>query len=437
MTADRYVVLGLARARAPWFTDVARWATSGLLGIDFVKAVSADEVRARLRSGRRFSALLVDSGLPGVDRDLLELATSHGCVPVVVGDHGRDWTAMGAVATIPASFGRSDLEAALAEHALALRSVDEVPGSVQAPVFETGFRAPTVAVTGSGGVGRSTVAMALAQGLAQQPAHSDTVVLADLCLHAEQGLLHDAGDVIPGVLELVEAHRAGVPRPEEIRSLTFDVVERRYRLLLGLRRHRDWTALRPRSLRAALDGLARSFTMLVADVDADLEGEATTGSADVEERNVMARTAVAMADVIVVVGAPGVKGAHALLRVLRDLLAADVEPERLVPVVNRAPRQRRARAELSTSIRELLEASHPGAGILSPVLLPDRRGLDEAFRDGVPLPDAVVRPLTTAALSRLDALGDHPRADASDAVEPVPVAPGSLGSWSDAEGAAG
>src|SRR3546814_12010077 len=91
-------------------------------------------------------------------------------------------------------------------------------------------------------------------------------------------MLHDARDVIPGVLELVEAHRSGAPGPEDVRGLTFDIVTRRYRLLLGLRRHRDWTAIRPRALRSALDGLRRSFPLVVADVDADLEGRAATRS---------------------------------------------------------------------------------------------------------------------------------------------------------------
>lgn len=436
MTTDRYVVLGLARARAPWFTDVARWATSGLLGIEYVKAVSTDEVRARLRSGRRFSALLLDGTLTGVDRDLLELAVSNGCAPLVVGDRDDHWRRMGAAATIPVDFERSELEAALAEHAVGISRVDDVPGLVDRPDADVGFRARTIAVTGSGGSGRSTVAMAIAQSFAAEPAHTDTVVLADLCLHAGQGLLHDAGDVIPGLLELVEAHRAGVPAPDEVRALTFDVVERRYRLLLGLRRHRDWTALRPRSLQASLDGLRRSFTLVVADVDADLEGEAATGSADVEDRNLLARTTTALADVVVVVGTPGIAGLHALLRVLRDLLAAGVEPERLVPVLNRAPRSRRTRAELVTTVRDLLGASHPHAEVLSPVLVPDRRGLDDHLRDAVALPDAFVRPVASAVRTRLDAVPD--RADAECwAPEPIVVRPGSLGSWSDAEGAAG
>ena len=49
----------------------------------------------------------------------------------------------------------------------------------------------------------------LAQGLAGQGAGG--TVLADLCLHADLGLLHDAADVVPAVTELVEAHRVGRP----------------------------------------------------------------------------------------------------------------------------------------------------------------------------------------------------------------------------------
>ncbi|MFP5320613.1 MAG: hypothetical protein ACLGIC_02075 [Acidimicrobiia bacterium] len=428
MGTERYVALGLARARTTWFSEVSRWATSGSLAMDFVKTVSADEVRARLGSGRPFSALLLDGGLPGIDRDLLELAREHGCAPIVVVDGpSRDWRAIGAADTLPAGFGRTELEAVLAEHATPIGRVDDLPGSVEVPDEHDGFRSRVVAVTGAGGTGRSVVAMAVAQGMATDPAHADTVVLADLALHADLAMLHDARDVIPGVLELVEAHRSGMPAPEEVRNLTFDVVDRRYRLLLGLRRHRDWTALRPRALRSALDGLCRSFTLVVADVDDDLEGEAATGSADVEDRNLLARTTVDLADVVVVVGAPGPKGSHSLLRVVRDCLAAGVRAERIVPVVNRAPRGRSARTELSRTLTDLLAASNPGLPLLSPVFLPERRGLDEVLRDGVALPDALVDPVTGAVRSRLEAVPERRRPAA--APEPVLVDAGSLGAW--------
>lgn len=429
MPTERYVALGLARVRATWFTDVARWATSGSLAMDFVKTVSTDEVRARLESGRPFSALLIDGGVPGIDRDLLELSRERGCAVIVVADDSaRDWRTVGAATTLPPDFDRTALEAALAEFAVPIGVADDLPGQPGSDVPEPGFRARTVAVTGPGGTGRSVVAASIAQGMAADVAHADTVLLADLALHADQAMLHDARDVIPGVLELVEGHRSGAPSPEEVRSLTFDIVARRYRLLLGLRRHRDWTALRPRALHAALDGLRRAFTVVVADVDDDLEGEAVTGSADVEDRNLLARTTIELADVVVVVGTTGTKGVHSLLRVVRDCLAAGVRADRIVIVVNRSPKRGTGRTETGRTIGELLLASHPGETLLGPVYLPERRNLDQVLRDVSSLPDALVEPVTTAVRSRLDAVeADH--RPAVESLEPVPVEIGSLGEW--------
>ena len=72
IAGERFVVLGVAQVRSSWFRDVARWATSAMLPIEFVKAMSVEEVRVRLRSGRGYSALLIDDSLPGADRDLVE-----------------------------------------------------------------------------------------------------------------------------------------------------------------------------------------------------------------------------------------------------------------------------------------------------------------------------------------------------------------------------
>ena len=64
MAGARYVLLGLAQARSGWFRDVAQWATTGAIAAEFIKCVSAEEVRARLAGGRPFSALLVDATCP-------------------------------------------------------------------------------------------------------------------------------------------------------------------------------------------------------------------------------------------------------------------------------------------------------------------------------------------------------------------------------------
>ncbi|HUW03856.1 MAG TPA: hypothetical protein VMW08_15980 [Acidimicrobiales bacterium] len=432
MASERYVVLGLARVRSEWFREVARWSTSASIAVDFVKTVSIEEVRARLASGRAFSALLVDGSLSGVDRDLVDRARDAGASVIVVTDGraNRDWTTVGVSQVLRPEFGRDDLQRALADHAAPIGRSDELPTPVVGTNVVPRFRGSLVAVTGSGGAGASTIAIATAQGLADATHLRNFVVLADLQLQADQAMLHDARDVVPGLLELVDAHRASHPTSAEVQRMAFAVLDRHYHLLLGLRRQRDWTALRPRAFEASLAGLLQSYRVVVADVGADLEGEAECGSIDVEERNLIARTTLPAADVVVVVGRPGMQGLHAHLRVVRELIDHGIAPERLVPVINAAPRQARTHAALTRSFADLISSSHLGLPIASPVFVPERRGVDDVLRDGVRLPDQITGPVAatvTAALERLHST-DAPAPNAG-APEPVAVEPGSLGSW--------
>ena len=206
--------------------------------------------------------------------------------------------------------------------------------------------------------------------------------------------------------------------------------DRGYALLLGLRRHRDWAALRPRAVEAAVDGLRRAYRVVVADIDPDVEGEDQCGSADVEDRNVLARTVASRAAAVVVVGAPGTKGVHSLVRAVDGLLELGVPGGRLVPVVNRAPRGPRQRAEVSRTVGSLVAGLRRGGAVPSPVFVPERRRLDDVIRDGGRLPSSVCAPVGVAVASIIDrvpATGDEPPVE----VEPVAVEPGSLGSWAE------
>ncbi|MET0726914.1 MAG: hypothetical protein ABWZ76_01310 [Acidimicrobiales bacterium] len=430
MATERFVLLGLAQVRSAWFRDVSRWSTSALLPVEFVRTMSIEEVRVRLRSGRGYSALLIDDSITGLDRDLVDEALDGGCAVLVVasGRAVRSWVDLGASALLPTGFTHDELLQTLAQVATPIaQSTEPVPGPAT-NVTPTGFRGRLVAVTGAGGTGTSTMAMAVAQGLASDPRHAGLVCLADFALHGEQAMLHGSPDVVPGVTELVEAHRTGTPTVDAVRSLTWQVVERGYHLLLGLRRHRDWTSIRPRAFEAALDGLRRGFRVVVADVDPDVEGERTTGSTDVEERNLVARVTLAGADLAVVVGTPDMKGLHSMLRVTRDLLDHGVDGRRVLPIVNHAPRSPRLRAELTRSFGELLVASAGDCGTPTPIHLPSRRQLDLVLRDGARLPDGWVAPVSSAVQAVLDGM-EPVDGQAPLAAEPVAVAPGSLGTW--------
>jgi hypothetical protein len=432
---ERYVVLGLAPPRAAWFRSVGVWSTSGALPAEFLKCVSAEEARARLASGRPFSALVADSGLPTVDRDLLAAAAAADCAVLVVDDGRatRDWQALGAARVLTPSFTRDELVTALSACARTIRRGETQAADLLARPTLSSWRGTVVAVTGPGGTGASTAAMALAQALGDDVQALGTVLLADLRLNAELAMLHDVRDVAPGIQELVEAHRAGQPSIDAARGVAWAIDERGYHLLLGLRRPRFWPALRPQAFEAAFDTLGRAYRVVVCDIDPDLEGEDGGGSIDVQERNVMARTAASRADVVFAVGGPSLKGVHGLVRVITDLVAFGVPPHRIVPVLNRSPRTQRTRAALGTAVAELAGTA-TGGRLASPVHLPER-DIETDLHDGRRLPAVLGTPLAGALHAVLERVSDRTLDDSHAAGGGERVRPGSLGRWTGDEAA--
>ncbi len=441
--ADRYVLLGVAPARSDWFRRVATWAANAALPAEFVRCVSLEEAIARLSGERPFSALLVDAAIPGLDRDVLAAAVARGCAPIVVGaeDQEARWRDLGAMAALPREMDQPQLLQALADVADRVPRaqvelpvpVDEIPRS-QGRLF---------AVTGPGGTGASIVAIALAQGLAGRQAvlpgsvgddasaRRPSVLLADLCRVADQALYHEAHELVPGVQELVELHRTSRPGRAEVLAQTFDVPARGYRLMLGLRRPRHWVGLRQRALEAGLDSLQWVADVVVADVDPEVEGETETGSLDVQERNLLARSTLSRADLVLVVGQVSMKGAAALVRTVGELVDHGVEPERLIPVANRSPRSPRRRAEMTTTVARLLtSATGVPAERFAPVLhLPDHDP-EPALRDGVALAPPLPRSVSRGVAGLLTQVTTHDhRADPA----PIRIAPGSLSTFTAGE----
>ena len=432
-TGDRYVLVGAARPRAEWFRSISRWATTGSLPADFVKCVSTEEVTARLASGRPFSAVVLDGGLPGVDRDVLGTARDAGCAVVVVDEDHRigEWLALGASVVLPPALDRAALLDSLVTHAQTVARADQAAPTLADEVTELPWAGRLAAVCGPGGTGASALAAALAEGLAGSGQWGRPVVLADLCRRADQAMLHDVGDVAPGVQELVDGHRIRALPPPEVRSLTFEVPARGYRLLLGLRRAHHWSTVRPRAFASTLHSLLGAFAVTVADVDGDVEGEEEGGSIDVEERNGMSRLTVSRASAVFVVGRRGTAGLHGIVRLVGDLVDLGVRPQVIQPVVNLAPRSPRERATTTAAMADLLRAV-TGDGVASPVFVPARR-VEDAVRDGAPMP----APLPSLMAG---AFGAVVRRDEARAAPPpagpllVPVTPGSLGAWTEETG---
>ncbi len=394
MSDARYVLLGLAHPRSEWVRKLSQWCNGGAVPAELLKCLSCDDVVHRLDSGRPASAVIVDAGTPGIDRDLLNTARVAGCAVLVVDDSriAKDWVSLGASAVLSSAFTRAQLLDSLATHATLIDRASETPAA-PVSVSSSPLKGRVIVVTGTGGTGASTVAIAAAQGLASS---GQRVLLADLKLNAEQAMLHDVTRPSGGLLALVEAHRLGGVDPGQLHDLCLAVPNRGYDLLPGLHRARFWSSVRPVTFTAAFATLTNAYDVVVCDVDADVEREETGGSLDVEERTSMSRIALNEAAVVLTVGQPSMKGLHSLNRLLIELGDLGIDVQRVVPVFNQAARSPRVRSGYTAALAELIEWRNGIQPLSTPAHLPSRE-VDELLRSGAPLPDALTAPLVAAA----------------------------------------
>ncbi|HEX6255385.1 MAG TPA: hypothetical protein VFZ70_06200 [Euzebyales bacterium] len=406
-------LLGLVSRTASWPQRLEAWSLAGAVPFTVSYCQSVAHLQARLDTATTPRGVLLDGDLSFVDRDLLGAIAAVDGVAIVIDGvrRRRQWRDLGAAAALPNGFDQAQL-------LTALRSLlqDDHRASTRASA------SPLVAVTGAGGAGASVTAIAVAQGLA---AARRRVLLADCCLHAEQAMLHNARGGHAGLLDVVDLHAERTPERHQVRQLALGIVERGYYLLPGLTRARHWSRVASGSLQATLRSLRDAFDVVVADIDPDVEGEAQGGSIEVEERNVLARTIALDADAIVVVGQATMKGVHALVRVMAELLEIGLRPERLLPVLNQAPAVTGVRAELGRAVGHLMEGV-AGGRTVRPVLYAPTVDLEDQLREREAVADTWATLLAGAVTSLVERPSDDGRP-----TPPEPVRAGALGHWAD------
>lgn len=360
-------------------------------GSGLVWCETGSELAVLARAGR-VRAAVVDALLAGLDTELLALIRRSGVVVVIDGRDGaaRRWqaTATSVVGALPAD------EASL------VAAVEEAESAARTWVRPNPPRPPAALITvlaAPGGDGTGT-ATSLARSLATTRDGSSTVVLADLTLDAPHRALHGFAPDRPGLPDLVEAGRFGPPPATSPRA--GHLTTQGYRLVPGLLRHHDWVMVGDHAAERALDAVRTGADLVVAHVDRDLEGETDTGSFDIEDRNVLARTAVRAADLVAVAAGSDRSGRLGAIGTLGALARFGVPHERII-VVFPGGRWSVRRGGRRTSNQILTRRD-----------------------DGRPDPR-----LSTAILAHLDAASSVREREAPARGAPQPIVPGTLGHW--------
>jgi hypothetical protein len=364
------------------------------------------EVAVLARHGR-LRAAIVDALIARLDPGLL--AVVRRACPVLVVDgrpDARRWEALGAVVLRETPPSATE---ALASVERAEASWRSAPGAA-VKRLEPVRRGSLVAVLAAPGGSATPTAVAVAGSLADATTPARTVALADLSLRAPHRALHGIGSEHAGLPDLLEASRFGHPPPASIlRSI--HVVDRGYLVVPGLEQHHDWVLAGDVAAARALDGLRATVDLTVAQVDPDLEGEIDTGSFDIEDRNVLARTAVRAADLVLVAAGSDRYGRLGAIAALTSLARHGVPHERTVVLL----------ATGRVDARRLRGRLQPGRGrhghpIDSGQVLAVRR-------------DRADRALGRALLARIAEVGPGDATSSRADAHPRPVESGELGHW--------
>ena len=356
--------------------DVPEVLAAGLAGLGSLAVLSAD--------------------LPDLDRPVLRQLAGAGVRTVLVAqaqDADR-CRSLGATAVVAADTGAQEWARAVGDLAGREPVAEPVEEEPPPPAPEATAGRLVVVWGPRGSPGRTSVAVNLAAELA---AHEPT-------------LLVDADTEAPSVTQVLgvldetagiaaAARLAGDGRLDAgtLRGMTRRLGER-LQLLTGLTRADRWRELPAASLDVVWDRARETAAWVVVDVGAGIDEP--VGGLGAPRRHQASLSALAAADVVVVVGAAEPVGMHRLVTALQELGDAQVcapHASRVV-VVNRV----RGSAAGANPEQAVVESLARFAGVSDPLLVPDdRAALDRAVLQGATLAEVAPGSRARAAVQEL------------------------------------
>lgn len=340
-------LLAFTPSRSAWATRCARWSADARIPFGLARCVTLTAVFDLLSSVR---AVLVDTA--ALTPELLAAADSQDVPVIAIGTFSSD-----TAAHLHDTFRVEELLQVL----ITLAPAREPAVAEQDP---SGVSRVVIAVTGPGGTGTSTVAAMLAQGLTGD---FSSVLLADLCRHASQAVLHDVHTPVDGLIEMAHA-----PDTADTFLPVTPIVSRGYQLLTGMRQPLQWVSLGEQHVAQAVRLLTAGEGVVVCDIDPDTETEHDTGSVGVGDRHRLTTATLGLAQLVVLVCDPSLMGVMRGVEQARMLFRVVPETVPVMVVLNarRATKHVAGAPDAAKALRALLDALAPSARPVEIVKLP-------------------------------------------------------------------
>ena len=415
---EKPLLTALVKGSHQWVRDLNRWANGSVIDQDFAVVLSVDELVSVARATRRRLIVMVDSEYHSVIPRLSQASEELDVQTVVVRSTPRTPIDVpSGVTTIDYPFTPDEL-GVLTSTLQAQNILDPYSGAEQprlrqldapnaspkvSPTTTVGSR--LIGVLGVGGSGASTIAMALAQTLAE----NHKVVLVDLCAQADLSMYHDLDRALGGLADLMAAARKATPKTSQIRRYCIPTMGRGYFLLPGIRRQEETSIWREKHLDDLFGALLSEFDFVVCDLDGSYRSANTRAAIGEPSTTLGTEVALSRADAIVLTVGGDLRGIHGGLRIYQRLLGDSTANTPMALCVNRIPRKPMARsahgdfnlAKLTSDIAAsaergvaseipLASGSQPKPEIL---MIREERGLDRIHEAVRPLPRGLGTPL--------------------------------------------
>ena len=351
------LLVALVKESHQWVRDLNRWSNGSVIHFEFMVLLSMQELDIICQNHKGPVTVLVDASNTNA---VEHLNTNGPCKKirtiVVQSSKGSSQHFFAGIDTITYPFTPEEISETLTWPSTQALKITETHPPRESADFESipqyvetesnpSAKAKVIGVLGVGGSGSSTLAMSIAQVLAE----TSKVVLVDFCCDADLSMYHDIDRSLPSLTELITAARQSSMTVRQLRTFCIPVIGRNYFLLPGAKRQDETLLWRSRALEDILAILQTEFEFVVCDLDGSFRSSQVIQAASAEATTLASEVVVAHADAIVITMSNDLRGIHGGLRIFHRLLGDGRALSSLALCVNRVPHKFTGKRQFSNA----------------------------------------------------------------------------------------